>query len=243
MRRALAWLAAAIAVAAVVMAFAPASLVASQIEQATRGRLRLTNVHGSIWDGNADAMLADGGTRLPVRWRLAAAPLLRGEAHLALTQREAGPGVRAQIVAQRGQTQVRDLEALIPAEALALPAGISAGGELRIASDVLALAADRAEGRVRVEWARARLKLPGEPPLALGTVNATLTPEGRRWRGPVSARGGALHIDGEAIVDANGAELALALVPQADLPEATRQKLGPLDAQGAARLRLTPRFR
>jgi hypothetical protein len=59
----------------------------------------------------------------------------------------------------------------------------------------------------------------------------------------VQARGGALVADGEAIVDSAGADISLTLVPQPDAPAALRSLLGPADAQGAVRLRATPRFR
>jgi hypothetical protein len=238
--RLVAWLAGIVMVVAAIAAFAPATLVAALVADATRGELRLANARGTAWSGAADAAIAGGQWTIPVTWTLAPLALLNGEARIAL--RSPG-GASADLVLRDGAIVAHDVALAFPAEALRLPAGTAAGGELRVAADTLVLAPDRHEGRVRIEWARARLALPGAGALALGTASATLVGEGARWRGPLEARGGALVVDGEASVDRAGADVTLAIVPQPDAPQAARAALGGGDAQGRVRLNLRPRFR
>jgi general secretion pathway protein N len=238
--RALAFVVALFVVLAAVVAFAPASLVASYVADATRGEMRLAYARGTVWNGSG-TIASDGGRwSLPVTWTLQPLPLLRGEARVAL--RSPGGGT-ADVVVRDGHVLMRDVAWVVPAQALRLPAGATAGGELRLTSPLATLGAERQDGNVRVEWTRARLILPGVGPVDLGTATATLGGDGTRWRGPLQARGGQLDVDGEASVDRAGADVSLALVLRSGAPDALRALLGPPDAQGAVRLRATPRFR
>lgn len=238
MMRFVAWLVGLAAVAVLAFAFAPASLIAPRIEAASHGGLRLVEPEGRAWNGSALLASRDGRARLPVAWRLAPTSLLRGEAQVQFV----APGaLRANVVARDATLEARDVDAAFPLALLSLPPGVEAGGDVRVASDLMVLRPDRHEGRARVEWQRARLSMPGVPSLDLGTVTATLAADGTRWRGPVQARGGNVLVDGEAIVDANGADLALRLTPQAGAE--FLRGLGAPDAQGAIALRFAPRFR
>jgi hypothetical protein len=205
--------------------------------------VRLANARGTLWSGAAEIVVANGRWTLPVAWQLEAWPLLRGEARIALRPLDGAAGNTADVVVRDGAIEARDVSLAMPAAALDLPAGVSAGGELRVTSHALTLATNLHQGNVRVDWIRPRIALPGVGVVDLGAASATLAGEGARWRGPVEARGGALVVDGEAIVDGMGADLSLALVPQPGAQAALRALLGPADAQGTVRLRATPRFR
>lgn len=240
MTRLVAWFAGLAVVAVAVAAFAPASLLAALVADVTRGELRLANARGTAWNGAADAVVGGGRWTLPVTWTLAPLALLNGEASIALRSPDGGS---ADVVVRDGTIVARNVALAFPAQALRLPAGTAAGGELRVTADALTLAPDRHEGRLRIEWARARLALPGAGAVALGTASATLAGEGAKWRGPLEARGGALVVDGEASVDRAGADVTLAIVPQPDAPQALRAALDAADVQGVVRLNLRPRFR
>ena len=227
-------------VAAIVVAFAPASLVAFYVADSTRGELRLVEARGTVWNGSGDVATAGGQWSVPVAWTLRPLPLLRGEALVAL--RSPGGGT-ADVVVRDGSVAIRDVALALPAQVLRLPAGTTAGGELRLTSPMATLGTQRQEGSLRVEWTRARIVLPGVGPVDLGTATATLGGDGTRWHGPVQARGGQLDVDGEASIDRTGADVSLALVPRSGAPDALRALLGPPDAQGAVRWRATPRFR
>jgi general secretion pathway protein N len=238
--RALALVLGLIVVAAAIAGFAPASLVAAYLAAATRGEALLADARGTVWNGTGDLATAGGRWSLPVTWTLEPLALLRGEARLAL--RSPGGGT-ADVVVRDGIVVVRDVVLELPAQALRLPAGTTAGGTVRLTSPAATLGGERQEGSVRVEWQRARLAMPGAVPVDLGTAIATLTGDGTRWRGPLQARGGQLDVDGEANVDRSGADVSLALVPRSGAPDALRALLGPPDAQGTVRWRVTPRFR
>ena len=218
--------------------FAPATLVAARVEQATGGAWRLVEARGRVWDGTAT--LADRGGRVavPVAWHVEALPLLRGEARVHL-----GPpgALRADLVLRRDAVEASAAEIVLPATLLPLPPGVVAGGELRMTSDTVALVGGTTAGRVEVDWRGARLTLPGTPVIDLGTVTLQLAAEGARWRGPLAARGGVATLDGDVSVDGSGADLALRMVPQAG-GEFLRG-LGTPDAQGAIPMRLAPRWR
>jgi hypothetical protein len=241
--RVLAWVAALAVALAVVAALAPASLVARLIDERTQGRVHLAEPHGSLWNGSGTLVTHGGRAGVPVAWTLDAVPLLAGEARIALRRSAAPYGVDGVVVLGRARLAAEKLDATWPAEGLPLPIGTLAGGEVRWTATGLAAGTDPTQGDVRIEWQRARLALPGVDALDLGTVTATLASDGKRWRGPVRARGGMVVVDGEAALAQDGADLALTLVPQPGMPAALRARLGPGDADGAVRVRLAPRFR
>ncbi|GIK87793.1 MAG: hypothetical protein BroJett026_32740 [Betaproteobacteria bacterium] len=243
MIRALAVLAVLAAIVAIGAAFAPASLLAQRVADASGGLVRLADARGTVWSGEATLSGRDGRWSLPVRWRLEALPLLRGEAKLELLPADAAPGLRGRLTARGGTLDARDVEASVPAAALPLPGGVAASGEVRVAADALRVGGGRDEGTLRLDWPQARIAVDGIGPLDLGTATATLAADGTRWRGPLRVRGGMLHVDGEASVDAGGADIALSIVPQPHAPRVLRQWLPPADATGAVKLRLAPRFR
>jgi hypothetical protein len=232
-----------VVIALAIAAFAPASLVAQRVAAATGGTLRLADARGTVWNGTADVVLANGRWVSPVSWTLQPLPLVKGEAHVAVRPASGAPGVRADIVAREHVVDVADVDVLVPAGALPLPPGVSAGGEVHVVADHVRLAPGTHEGTARVEWSRARVALPGATVVDLGTAAGTLSADGTRWRGPLQARGGMLQVDGDAAIDTDGAELSVALVPQPGAPAMLRQWLGPADAQGVTRLKLAPRFR
>jgi hypothetical protein len=243
MLRALTWIAGFVLLAAVGAAFAPASLVVDRLAQASGGAVRAATTAGTVWRGRATLTDAAGRVQLPVAWRLDPWPLLGGEVRLELEPVRPWPAIRGQVIATAHALAVRDLEATLPAGAFALPAGVRAGGELRILAPDAAWVEGAPRGTLRAEWRHARVALPGAFPLDLGTASVTLAAESARWSGPVQARGGYLTVDGKLDVDRAGVDLDLAIAPQPGAPAALRQVLGPPDASGVVRWRAAPRFR
>jgi general secretion pathway protein N len=218
-------------------------MLAPQVERASGGRLRMVDPSGSVWHGSAHLVDARGRTRLPVAWRLDPVSMLRGTPHAVLERTGPGPGIGAELTWRGDAIEARALDATLPASMVAPAAGVNVGGEINATSERMSVGRTAHEGSVRLEWPRARLELPAAGALDLGTVTATLTAEQARWRGPLQARGGAIHADGEASVDANGADIDLTIVPQPGLPAGVRQALKAPDGTGTLRLRLAPRFR
>lgn len=243
MMRALAGMAALLVVVAMATVFAPASLIATRIDHATGGTVRVVQASGRLWHGQASLTGADGRWRLPVAWRLAAWPLLRGEVRLDLVPVAQWPPLRGRIAVHGDTLAARAVDVRVPMLAFKLPPGVAAAGDLHLTTDSAVARTDGHDGAVRLEWRHARLALVGGPVVDLGTATLTLAAAGKRWHGPLSARGGEVVVDGDVGVDANGADATMTIVVQPGAPEALRQRLGPADANGAVRLTFSPRFR
>lgn len=237
MRRILLILVAIAAIVAVeIVWLAPATLVASRLEQATGGTLRLAQTEGTIW--HARGMLVTERVRLPIAWDLQFWPLLRGEARLRITPYAgtvSGPP-RADISLRTGAVSVRDAEVRIPAPMLAALAAVPEAwivdGDISVDAAALEWTPPSNRGEARIAWLHARLTPPGGGgAVDLGTVTAHLTAEGGGMRGPVRNEGGELDVQGEVAIHAHdGTAIALRIAPR----ESARPALaGALAALGA----------
>ena len=160
---------AAITVAIVVLAMAPASLAGHAVGKWTDGRVTLGDPAGTIWDGQADIILSGGSagapaTQLPGRlaWHLAAGRLLLGSVDLTLTD----PAVLDTPLALR----MDSASAVMDPDRLHLPAtvllGLGApwntiqpGGELQLEWDTLHVRDGALRGALRGEWTDASSRL------------------------------------------------------------------------------------
>jgi general secretion pathway protein N len=153
-----------VAMAAIVIARAPAQWLASLAHKSTQGHVELANAQGTIWSGRAILVLSPGGERSaarsslpePISWRLAAWPLLAGVVELSL----AHPSALAQPLAVRA-TFDREIQAgpalmRLPASLLT---GLGApwntirpGGIVVLSWDRLNVSRGKAQGNVSVEW-------------------------------------------------------------------------------------------
>lgn len=215
-------LVAAVLLAVAVAVLAPASLIVSFLEFATRGRLAASEVQGTLWRGQG--VLAAGSTRLPVAWKLDAAPLLTGEAHVHVTPVDGkSPSPRAEITAADRRVVLSDVAVVVPAAILQqaltrnvpLPAGWTADGEIAAATPRLEWTPAAYGGDVRLVWRNARLALPPARAVELGEATATLAAQGDRLAGPVVNIGGNLDIRGDVAIGTNGsATISLLLTPR-----------------------------
>ena len=205
-------------VAAAVLA--PATLFAPRVERATGGALVLRGVEGTVWRGRG--VLDASGAQLPFGWTLSAAPLLRGELQALVASFDAqGTLPRATITATREKVQLRNVEATLPANLItnAVPnmqkLGLTANGEIALASPRLDWTPATFDGDVRAVWRMATLALPPLPPLDLGELTATLVADGKRLAGPVTNQGGDLDIRGDVSLGADrSAAVTLTLTPR-----------------------------
>jgi general secretion pathway protein N len=171
--RTLAIAAAAFASAAmVVLTMAPASLVALAVRHWSEGRVVLGDPAGTIWNGEADLILATGsagdaatpGTRLPGRlaWQLAPGRLLLGSVDLTLSD--------AAMLDLPLVLRMDRAGATADPDRLRLPAGmlqglgapwntIRPGGELQLEWDTLHLRDGALHGALRAEWIGASSRL------------------------------------------------------------------------------------
>lgn len=168
--------AALVAALIVLLVLAPASLAASAVRMASDGHLGLGDVTGTVWDGEADLVLASGTadgdasapperTRLPGRlaWHLGAWQLLMG--NLDLTVRDAAVlDAPLALRLDRGPSGIIDPGRLrLPAavlQGLGAPWNtIRPGGELQLEWDTLHVVAGSVRGALRVDWVGASSSL------------------------------------------------------------------------------------
>jgi len=186
--------------AAVLLWFLPARWVTPWIEPQLHG-LRLQQVHGSLWNGQADAIGALDGKRLGhLQWRLSRRALL-GQLHLQLEF--GGPGLTVSGTTQRlpdGRIEARDLSVHARLAALdqriATPWGNPAG-ELQVtASRVVLQGGWPLELQAQGQWRDASMHT-GDGDVALGELQLQAQAEGgvirAQWhddgRGPLLATG------------------------------------------------------
>lgn len=238
-----------VALAGALVAFAPASLVSSRVEPLTSGRVRLVANEGTLWSGQAIAVLGDGALRIPVAWRVEPWPLLRGEARIALAPpADAAGAPRGRVVLAAGRTSVEALEFSLPAAAAAALVSarqtaplVRAGGIVTVRVNDLVIGHAIERGSVRLEWRDARLGQAAQPALELGTITASLAARDGALAGPIAGRDGAIRIDGEASLGSAGARIAARLAPEPTASAAVRlalTRLGPQAEDGSVSVNL-----
>lgn len=209
---------------AVLVATAPASLLASAIERATQSRVALRDPQGSVWSGNgrlyarqAQGEMVDLG---PLRWRARPASLLAGRLATEATFGD-NPQPTAVDLTPSSLT-VRDLDLQLPGTVLAAidPALATLGpdGKVRIRSESLRIDRESILGLADVEWRDVRLARAkglefGSHVARLRGGGETVGIELATLSGPLQlkasgswARSGAVSLSGSA--EASGANLS-----------------------------------
>jgi hypothetical protein len=220
---------------------APATLVATRVEEASAGALRLTDTEGTIW--HARGMLVGGSARLPLAWDLEFWPLLKGDWRLRIAPFAGTPTgpPRAMVLVRSGSVEARDVDILLPAAMLAaavkLPRDWKVGGDVAATSASFDWSPPTSRGEFGIVWRQASVTLaPDGVPIDLGNVAIAAKAAGAAIRGPIANDGGALSVRGDWEFRAGigtTVTLALALRDGADprLPE-TLAALGPKSEAG-----------
>ncbi len=148
----------------VVLTQAPASLLASAVNSWTSERVELGDPSGTVWDGQADLILASGDrgssfrTRLPGRtsWHIAPWRLLIGALDLTLTNAAASDVPLALRVDWKANATVEPGRLRLPAGVLV---GLGApwntirpGGDIELEWDTLHLQSGALRGHLSAEW-------------------------------------------------------------------------------------------
>ena len=209
-------------VAAVVLfalRLAPASLADARIAAMTKGTVHLTDVEGTLW--RASGIIAAGATRMPIAWRIDAAPLLRGELRLQLVRGDGDSASmpKGDVAIRRSAVELRDIDATIPAGFIAAATGSGpgvAGGDVAINAASVEWTPSAMRGDARIRWLGAWITVPGSAaPTALGDITATLSGNADRLSGPITNAGGDLAIQGTLTCGAqSGVQLSLVLTPR-----------------------------
>ncbi|MFI4914644.1 MAG: type II secretion system protein N [Steroidobacterales bacterium] len=200
---------------------------------------------GSIWNGYCGELRVDTIAVSNIHWQLAAAPLLRARARVALQsddRRMSGHGVA--IFDLNGELQVQALQVQMPLEAGLpfLPSGWSGSGQLDIA------AARLRHGRLLAVRGRALIQELHQQSLGFGNIEldfpgsapadaaAAQTSSAAAISGELRDRGGPLALVGTLRLQPDGAyEINGTVATRAGADEQlqhTIELLGPPDAQG-----------
>jgi len=171
----------------------PATFIAARVEAATQGAVRLTDVTGRWWHGEARA----NGTL--VTWTFKPPRLFAGR--IAFDVRAAAPNLAVELEAARafGGWQARDLQARGDASALSalLPvlATLRPSGALTVTAPRLDWDGERLRGAAQAEWRGAGLALSEVRPL--GSFKASLEAIDGPSRITLATLDGPLRINGQ----------------------------------------------
>jgi hypothetical protein len=219
---------------------APASLLDSRAAGLTEGHVRIAAATGSLWRGSGELTLVPDGTRVPIAWRLAPMPLLRGELAGSVVVDDAR--APATFVVGSQDFSVHDFSIALPAAAVLRNAGVSGtvaiiGGTLLLEASDLARHDDRLEGRADLRWKDASLPgLQGGTPLSLGELRIAAAGSGTEIPATLSNSGGEVDVSGSLVLSTRALPKVDARVrPRAGLPAERAQAIGQaLSSIGAA---------
>lgn len=200
---------------------APAWLLARGVQERTGGIVELRDPAGTIWIGQADALVrgtAPGGRETAIgrlAWRLERIDWQHGA--LVFDLRQTPPAPRPTTIAI-GTDRIRIAgEARLPAAAagvLPMLRGWSIAGEALIDTDTLEVADGARTGKARVLWRNATVVPPDFPAgFALGEVTALVTLDGAAAVVAVRNSGGDLELTADA--SSREGKMALLLQPRA----------------------------
>jgi general secretion pathway protein N len=218
MRFLLLFVVAAVVVIVALAVRAPATLIDSQIKNVMAGNVRLSDATGTIWDGAGVFTLTSSGLRIPVRWKIDALPLLRGEVSgTVATSTTTSPG---EFVLDGHHVTLRNVGVSMPMDALLRSSGVgapfaAAGGTVDVHVDTLTRRDDGVDGSLSATWSNATV--PGPRPdtrYALGDVRVDASGSGPEIPGTVSNTGGDVDIKGNLTLSGSAARGEVVISPR-----------------------------
>jgi general secretion pathway protein N len=212
-----------------ILATAPATLIDASLRQASDGRIRLAEAHGTVWSGRGQIELLDpkrrAGIAKPVAWRLRPASLLSGKLHYEVSLGHSGGPFPATISFSRIGVTNANIE--LPAAVLGLVepqlASLELAGDVLVRIARLSLARGAMEGSGTLQWRGAGSAL--APVSPLGDYELRFKGDGAAVRASLRTLKGPLQVDGEGTWTGGH---HLKFRGTARIPTQHRQKLAPL---------------
>ena len=211
------------------IATAPASLIDAALEQASVGRLRLADAHGSLWSGTGQIEMRDhahrSGVAKNITWQVRPAYILRGQLRCDVGL-DLAPKQFPVTISPAG-IEVADADINLPAAALGV--GVPKLAPLGLSGDVLLHVARLSFGRGAVRgsaillWRGAGSAFTRVSPL--GDYELRVDGEGATARASLRTLQGPLQLDGQGTWVSGGAPTFLGT---ARVPPEHLQQLGPL---------------
>lgn len=219
-----------IAAYAVALAFqAPATLVDAGLQNATGGRLRLSQATGSFWAGSGWVEIRDAASTNAiargVEWRVLPETLWR--ARFIAEIRLEGAARPFTVSSSPAETAIRQVDIELPATLLAQaeprlkPLRLS--GALRVRAPDLAVGRDGMRGKLSVQWLQAGSAV--SPVSPLGSYELDLAGEGKNIQATLSTLDGPVRFDGSGTWAVSGKPRIVATI---DVPPDLREQLTPL---------------
>ena len=227
---------------ATVVAFLPASLVDRGVSSATRGKVRLADAAGTVWQGRGVLTDSAGTWRLPLGWTVSRADVLRGKRAVVVHPVDGAATPAATIEVVDNGVRVRDARLEMPAQTLAsalptrpMPAF---GGTIAVAANDLSWNDKAKAGALEAHWRGARVAA-GDNVADFGTVELAATTQDSRVAGKLTNSGGDVRVDGT--VNIAGGEIAVdaTAAPNPGAPPNIAKALasaGTPDANGTVRI-------
>ncbi|HEY2818986.1 MAG TPA: type II secretion system protein N [Casimicrobiaceae bacterium] len=228
------------------VAFAPATWLDRRVAAATAGRVRLNDAEGTVWRGRGAIVDSHGAWRIPIAWRIAPTPLLRGVLDIEFEPAQSDAPL-GRVTLEDKSADLRNLRFRMPAAVLqslsTVPLPLEPGGELVLDAAAFRYQPNQADGAFDVHWERARLATPGSA-LDLGNVTAHVAPQGSALVGTIANAGGDARIDGDVAVSTNGVSLRANIAPGPGVPPDIARllaALGPTDSNGVVHVQWSVR--
>lgn len=159
---------------------APATLLNSLATRVTQGRLLLTNIHGSIWQGTATPVIIQKDNVLmplqQLHWKIHVWPLWTGKLNIFLWPDDIPQSSAMQAIFSADQIELKHLQLTVPAAALSEISPqlrlAQLQGKIQIASEHLLLNSQSIIGTANADWLDAGSTL--SPINPLGVYHLTL---------------------------------------------------------------------
>ncbi len=159
---------------------APATLLNSLATRVTHGRLLLTNIHGSLWQGTATpVIIRKDNVLMPLQqlhWEIHVWPLWTGKLNISLWRDDIPQSSAMQAIFSAGQIELKHLQLTVPAAALSEISPqlrlAQLQGKIQIASEHLLLNSRSITGTANADWLDAGSTL--SPINPLGVYHLTL---------------------------------------------------------------------
>lgn len=159
---------------------APATLLNSLATRVTHGRLLLTNIHGSLWQGTATPVIIQKDNVLmplqQLHWKIHFWPLWTGQLNISLWRDDLPQSSAMQAIFSGNQIELKHLQLTVPAAALSEISPqlrlAQLQGKIQIASEHLLLKSRSITGKANADWLDAGSTL--SPINPLGIYHLTL---------------------------------------------------------------------
>jgi len=211
------------------LATAPATLIDASLRQASEGRIRLAEAHGTVWSGKGQIEILDTkrrtGVAKSVAWRLRPGNLLSGRLRYDVSLGHADKQFPATLTFSRIEVSNADIE--LPAAVLGLVepqlASLELAGDVLVRIARLSLARGAFDGSGTLQWRGAGSAL--APVSPLGDYELRFNGDGTAVRASLRTLRGPLQVDGQGAWT-GGRNLTFR--GTARIPPQHRQKLAPL---------------